>query len=355
MPQQDAQEQPKVPEGFQEGSRWINKRPDGVEFAKWFTDNVKLHAGLESQAEKYSGGIVLIGAKEKLKVAKLTDAGATVIVEEERMTYTPYAKVETRVAYFWDLMALHAADWLGVIEPVEVASLGEAGVYNQNLPPGFFKMPVQEKDGKIATHVGCAMVVKILDRRTLEWVDVKRKSYDGDGKLVDKRVEQILRGTPIFKFAPATKMVNVLNNYGDEDPFAVMKAETGAVGRALGMAGMLVIPGSGVSTAEDMQEAAAQAAGGSVDPAESARLPKPEQGAAKTGAADLDAKITEGIARLASEFTAEHEEFLAWAEEKKIDLADLKDSQRRPVFRMIERKLEAGIERRAQDETAEAT
>jgi hypothetical protein len=54
--------------------------------------------------------------------------------------------------------------------------------------------------------------------------------------------------------APATKVVPVVA-WEKVDPFAIMKAETGAVGRALGMAGMLVIPGSGIATAEDVQEA----------------------------------------------------------------------------------------------------
>lgn len=332
--------------GHQEGSRWINRRPEGPEFASWFKQNVKLHEGLEGKAEKYASGVVLISAKEKLKVAKRNQAGAVVMVEEERLTYTPYAKVETRVAYWWDWLTLHLDDWLGIIEPVPAAQLGEAGVYNRNLPPGFFKMPVAQEDGTIATHVGCSMICRVYDRKTAQWVDQKLVEFAENGEKVSERVQQVLRGIPVYGFSAGTKMVNLLDRFGVEDPFALMKAETGAVGRALGMAGMLVIPGSGVSTAEDMQEAAAQGSGGSVDPSETAELPKPEQGRTPV---DLGIEMEAAVLQLKSDFPETYEELVAWAVEKKIDLDEVKSTQKRAVLRQAERKLKEALTK-AQDD-----
>jgi hypothetical protein len=51
-----------------------------------------------------------------------------------------------------------------------------------------------------------------------------------------------------------SKQTAVLNRRGWADDFAIMKARTGPTGRALGVAGILVV-GTGVATAEDMQEA----------------------------------------------------------------------------------------------------
>jgi hypothetical protein len=136
--------------------------------------------------------------------------------------------------------------------------------------------------------------------------------------------------TPIMAPATGTKMVSCLTKWG-VDEHALMKAETGAVGRALGMAGMLVLPGSGVATAEDMQEMIA--AEGRASVGVDAQLP--------TTAPDdrIRAQIAELSTQLQSDFPGRFEELEIWAREKQIDLADIKAHQLRGVLRALERKI----------------
>lgn len=324
--------------GFQEGSRWINKRPSGDDLASWFKDNVKLHD--EMAAEDYVTGVVVIGAKEKLKEVRRAANDTTQIVDVERYTWTPYAKVETRVAYFWDLMLKHP-DWLGIIEAQEVPRLETAGVYNLNLPVGFFRLPVALESGDFVHFVAASMRVRILDRSTVERVTRIHKVTDSEGQVVEEIEVQGYGGIPVMDFPPAVKMIAQLGRYGP-DEFSLMKAETGAVGRALGMAGMLVIPGSGIATAEDMQEANAGARG---EPAPEATLPAagPQQAAQEAESAEEMAQA--GIARLQSEAVDLYDELVAWAAEKKIDLMAPKDTQIRGLLLQVERKLAVMAER----------
>lgn len=323
--------------GFQEGSRWINKRPSGDELASWFKDNVRLHDGLAAQ--DYVTGVVVIGAKEKLKEARRAANGNVQLIDVERQTWTPYAKVETRVAYFWDLM-LKNPDWLGIIEPQDVPRLETAGVYNLNLPVGFFRLPVALEDGQFVHFIASSMRVRILDRSTVERVTRTRKVTDVEGQVVDEVEVQGYDGIPVMDFPPAVKMIAQLGRYG-ADEFSLMKAETGAVGRALGMAGMLVIPGSGIATAEDMQEANAGARG---EPAPEATLPDAAPGA-EAPAETAEEMIQGGIARLQSEAPDLYEELAAWATEKKIDLMTPKETQLRGLLLQVERKLAVMAER----------
>jgi hypothetical protein len=175
-----------------------------------------------------------------------------------------------------------------------------------NLPPGFFRLPVQDSTGKFVHFLCCSQQVRI---------------YTAEGE-------------PCTIMAPATgtKMVPLLTRWG-VDENAIMKAETGAVGRALGMAGMLVLPGSGVATAEDMQEM--QAAEGRPSVAVEAQLP--------TAAPDdqIRARIAELSVQLQSDFPGRMEDLQAWAREKKIDLDDIKAHQLRGVLRALEKRIEA--------------
>jgi hypothetical protein len=306
-------------EAIQEGSRWIHGRPTGEDFAKWFGDNVKLHDGLE--AKKYVSGLTLITGVEKIKVARRASTGSIVNVEEERLVHTPYAKVETRVAYFWDYMALHE-EWVGVIEPAPIIGGGEKG-----LPPGFFRMAIQKSDGRVVNFVCCSMMVRILKAGTVKTTITTK----GDPKFGREPVV-VTEGVPVAVYPAATKMIATVGKNGYEDPFAIMKAETGAVGRALGMAGMLVIPGSGVATAEDMLEAQGFEPSAGITPElESGGSDAPSE----APATNLRAEIEAMIAQLEEEKPEALEEIRAWAKERRLNLNSLSE----PALRGVHRKL----------------
>jgi hypothetical protein len=291
-------------QGRQEGSRWINARPTGKEVADWFLANAPMHPGMD--AARYVTGVVLIPAKEKARQAVEDQQGRVTFPEVEQLVYVPYVKVETRVAYFWDYVAKNDG-WVGAIEPADVPRLEVEGVYNMNLPPGFFRLPVQEATGKFVHFIGCSQQVRIYPAPDVD--------------------------TPIMAPATGTKMVSLLTKWG-VDENAIMKAETGAVGRALGMAGMLVLPGSGVATYEDMQEMLA--AEGRASVAVDAQLP-----ASAAAAPDelIRGSIADLSAQLQSDFPGRFEELEAWAREKKIDLNDIKTHQLRGVLRALEKKI----------------
>lgn len=272
-----------------DGSRWIGDRPTGKQVAEWFIANAPMHEGMK--AEDYVTGVVLIPAKEK------TPRG-------EQQLWVPYAKVETRVAYFWNYLRLNP-EWVGSIEPAPVKQLEVEGVYNMNLPPGFFRLPVQEQSGKFVHFLCCSMQV---------------------------RIRHIEGGADIMSPPAGTKMVTCLTKWG-VDEHAIMRAETGAVGRALGMAGMLTIPGSGIASAEDMQEMIA--AEGRPSVAVEPTLP----GAPADD--QLRAKIAELSVQLHTDAPGRMDEFIAWATEKSIDLGNLKAHQLRGVLLKLERAMAA--------------
>lgn len=224
----------------QEGSRWYNEIPSGKELGDWFKANVDLHEGLE--AEHYVQGVTLIPGVEKAKAVVGWQGKNPVIEQTENLVYTPYAKVETRVKYFHDLMALKP-EWLGMIEPVKTEKQSAA------LPPGFFPFVVATDADSVVRYICCTMKVTVWER---DGFDEKRVLVDSRKGLYETR----RTGKKLIDAPPATKMIGTLGRYGADD-FSLMKAETGAVGRALGMAGMLVIPGTGIATAEDLQEAQA--------------------------------------------------------------------------------------------------
>jgi hypothetical protein len=289
------------PATHREGSRWIGEFPDPAEVAAWFADNVQIHEELEH--DHYVQGVTMISQQEKVK--RLVGGEIT---EVERLVHVPYVKVETRVAYFWDLMAVTGQ--LGVIEPV--------GPRYEGVPPGFFF--------NRALHVRNNATVQTVFLCNSQKVTVYEADLRSGGK------GRVVKDAP-----PAVKQIAVLDRWGKPDPHAFMKAETGAVGRALGMAGILVMPGSGVATAEDMQEALAPGGGqGSAEPAE-AELPTD----APAPAEDPRAKIATLSQRLQSEAPGKFEEVQEWAADRQppIDLNDIKDTQLRAVLGQLERKV----------------
>lgn len=332
--QRAQQTEPRLPEGVREGSRWLHRRPTGEEVADWFSKNVKLAEGMEH--ERYVGGITLIGGSERLKEPRIASDGSTHTVDVERYGWTPYTKIETRIAYWCDLMA-RDDEVVGAIEPVEHARLGEQGVYNLNLPPGFFRMPIMTAPDHFVHFIGATMRALAYKADTLEWHDKVRKVFNEAGVQVDEYTESILRGIPVAVNPPASKQIAAVSASDEADPYSVMKAETGAIGRALGMAGILVLPGSGIATAEDMQEIAT-AAGKAVRG--EASLPAATPGEAPDVAA-LEAstreRISAGIADLQSTDQDAYERLETWSRERKIDLTEPRDTQLRGLELQLER------------------
>jgi hypothetical protein len=291
--------------GYQEGSRWINRRPAPEELARWFQENVQIHDGLSHR--DYLPGITLIPNREKVKEVRVDQAGNPQIVEVEQLAYAPYPKVEARIAYFWSLMRLHP-EWLGRIKLVPVEPV-------KTLPPGFFQMPVPDATGqKMTLFLGVSYQVEITERRS---------------------------GKAVIEPAGGTKMVPLLKKgYGGvyyPDPDAVHKAQTSAQGRALGYAGMLVVSGSGIATAEDMADfIAGEPPAPSLPPVEE---PSPvENGAIPPGLAEL---VATQRAKLEAEFPQSYEEARAWAHEKGFDLGDPPAHALRGLELQLRRKLAA--------------
>lgn len=279
----------------QEGSRWVNARPTGDEVAAWFTSNVPMHEGLD--ATDFLTGVTLIPAKAKEdEIIGFRENGSPIIEERQNLYFVPYIKVETRVAYFWKLMELHD-EWLGVIEPV---GGGENG-----LPPGFFLREVRALDDKVTTFLCCTMQVRVWDRESMDFKIV----YTDDGGR-----QEVMSAQPIMSPPPATKQVNVLGRFGPDEN-ALMKAETGAIGRALGMAGILVAPGSGVATAEDMQDAmAAESRVSAGTASDGATLPSTDLGAMSED--ELRANAKDMIQELSEHHPDTLAAFQEWARQR---------------------------------------
>lgn len=314
-----------------EGNRWYNERPKGDDIAEWFATAVEMPDGLDHKS--YVAGVVLIPGKEKAdEIVGYNDRGLPMFTEVENLVFTPYMKVETRVQFWHDLMAKHAEEWLGVIEPVEP----EEGA--AKLPPGFSRILVKDKDGEVP-FVTCTMKATVFERATVE---IKEFRNTKTGK-VEMRVE----GTPVMDPAPATKMVPLLNRWKSADPHALEKAETGAVGRALGMAGMLVIPGTGIATAEDMQQAIGQEPRSGVEAG--AEAPPAGEGAAardvsvEPSHAELVTLAGSTINALKEASNERYTAFLAWVQERGYNrkVVELGDPQIKELLKKAEGELEA--------------
>jgi hypothetical protein len=307
------------------GSSWWNYRPTGEEVAEWFA-TIKLHEGMEHT--DWVTGITLIEATQKItEIAGFGDDNRPILVPDvQHLTYVPYPKVDTRIAYFHRLMALREG-WTGFIIPVPAQNPSGMSV-------GLFAVKAKLPDGSVASLVCCSARVLVIEG-TVEWVEQE----DADG--VKRRYPT---GKTVIDAPPGTKSVPILNRWGKADENAVAKAQTGAAGRALGFAGMLVIPGTGVATAEDMQEALAggQGSPGAPEPVVAAQ---PDQTAPGRFAEDDDNALrirAAGIvAKLQSEYPAEMMAFQAWARERKHKrLEDINGAALKGLVKKLEKVLD---------------
>jgi hypothetical protein len=361
-----------------EGGRWLNARPTPAEFAEWFETNMKIDPALN--ALDYVGGVVLIPAVDtKSKYVTGFRNGKPIIEEREELAFIPYAKVETRINYFWDLIAAHHEDWVAFVEHVDLERLPvviEAAVQTieeegktttterpgrpdamtsmvHQLPKGFSIAAIPVGEG-FTYFLCCTTLVEIYDAAKL--AAALEKAYEmlaaaGHGAKLDEAMSIARKLTPPLRRGSATKQVPLLKGgYGSRQPYAddssLMKAETGALGRALGFAGIFVIPGSGVATAEDMQESLSQGQTVSQAPqAEADAGPStPEAAPARTGAEqaqDDETKLAAQAAALwktlSEDFPAKATEFGTWARTRHLaSLHDAKGAMLRGVVRKLE-------------------
>ena len=212
-------------ESVQEGSRWRYARPSADELAKWFASQ-PLDEGMEH--DDYIGGVVLIPANEKVKRPKEDGQGTE---EAWEQTYTPYVRVDTRISYFNELARL--GNLVSVIEPVDVPRSESPAFDNRHMEKGYWWL-VMGSGSTAERFLCCTMRVALFDKVT----------HFASDKELRRRGE---RRTPIVE-GRATKAVS-----GGPDVDAPARAQTGAIGRALGVAGILVV-GSGIASAEDLQE-----------------------------------------------------------------------------------------------------
>jgi hypothetical protein len=203
---------------LKEGSRWRHERPDAGEVSAWFADQ-PLDEGMEHS--HYVSGLILIKSSEK--VQHVTELGTREVYEA---IYTPYVTVNTRVRYFHALA--EKRDLIPVIEPLAQPRIdSEASpFYNEALPEGYSWFAYRGQIGELTRYLVATWSVAL---------------YEPD------QYGQLLAGKPSrpVRAGRASKQVEV-------DEYCMERAETGAIGRALGVAGILVV-GSGVATAEDMQ------------------------------------------------------------------------------------------------------
>lgn len=172
--------------------------PSPEEVSEWFA-RFKLHEGLEHA--RYIGGIVCI--------ENTTGYGANRV-----STWVPYVNATARIAYFWDW-----CDKNGLRGQVDVSDVDDLDI---ELPRGTSRQAVMR-----------ARVSAIAPT----------------GEVIREATGQKQVNKTIFK-----KGYNGAPGYVITDNDFIMKAETGSVARAMGMLGMLTLPGSGIATAEDMGE-----------------------------------------------------------------------------------------------------
>lgn len=214
---------PAIPEEtVQEGGRWRYHRPTSEQVAEWFRTQ-PLDDGMDH--EHYVGGVVIIPQSEKVKYQR--PQGGT--FERHEMTYTPYVQIGTRIAYFRRLAELRG--FVPRIVPAEVprSTVPGSPFFNANLPEGFWYHVAHTEQGQTVRYLCCTMHASMYEPTVY-------------GRLVaGKEAMPVLQGV-------GTKQGNA-----GADPNSLMKCQTSAIGRALAAAGILVI-GTGVASAEDMQE-----------------------------------------------------------------------------------------------------
>lgn len=205
---------PDVP--VQEGARWRFRRPSSTEVAAWF-ETVPLDEGLEHK--DFIGGVVLIPQTEKVKHT-LASGGTR---ERQEQVFTPYVQIGSRVFYARRLAEKRTLRYRPRPLAVPKVEDRQSSYFNGNMPPGLWWHVVMDTSGNLVKYLCATWTIQLVD--------------DND---------------TVFLEGQGTKQVTGLS-YNGLDDNAVMKAETGAVGRALGVAGILTV-GTGIATADDMQE-----------------------------------------------------------------------------------------------------
>lgn len=226
-PQQQQFQLPPIPaESVREGSRWRHHRPVAEEVAAWFKgqplDENMAH-------DDYVAGIVLI--PQGVKTEYRDDQGRK--YERYEDTFTPYVQVGTRIAYFHAL-ARAQANVISVIRPVKIPLIDDrsSAYYNANMEAGYWWHVIGGENP--VRYLCCTMRVAHYEREAYLTAPL------------DTNGERIL--PPALLEGRSTKQVA-----GGPDINQLAKAQTSAIGRALGVAGILVL-GTGVASAEDMME-----------------------------------------------------------------------------------------------------
>lgn len=275
-----------------EGARWYNARPTPAEVAEWFS-TVPLHDKMNHA--DYVAGISLIQTTEEVTaIIGYTGDGVAMTQRVPEIVFTPYPRVETRLAYFWNYVATLPGH-RGIIEPGKLHGTPPAS----ELPEGFFIVALPQTGGEIIYMIGRSMRVRIEDSRTYNIAE-----YPSEAKTVPMRLE-----------------------YGAIDEHAFAKASTGAIGRALGAAGMLVLPGTGIATAEDML---------AFQEGRPPRTPDPTQGAAVKATPEAVKERLAGV--LAQLLQSDQRENLTdwWNARGLPDAVDLDDDQARTALARAE-------------------
>jgi hypothetical protein len=307
-----------------EGGQWWNTRPTGEEVSAWFIDSVPVHEGMN--VEDWASGVTLIQSTEKVtEITGTTTDGSPILNTVEHVVHTPYVKVETRLRYFWALV--EELDGFGVIQPVELAVVDEGPLSNVHLPPGFFYEQVAVSSTDVETFICCSMRARIFEKDSMERRVIRS---------VDQPTHEVIDGKLLLDAPAGTKAVPLLGRTG-ADPNAMMKAETGAIGRALAMAGMLVAPGSSIATAEDVAEALTAER-------------RPSSTAVSTAPADarpedegsLRSKAMQAMRELEAAFPNRHKHVQAWAVDRKFSIDEIGMTGLKAVLRKVSIEMEHG-------------
>jgi hypothetical protein len=208
----------------QEGSRWRYARPSGEEVATWFQGQ-PIDDGM--QHADYVNGVVIIPNNEKVRRQRYVDGKPNGSEDAYEMVFTPYVTINTRVRYFHNLAKKDKL--IPVIEPVPAKIIDDmqSPYYNANLGDGLWWYTLRGDGGNVLRWLCSTWRVALYEPH----------EYNPDPEAC---------GVPV-KQAAATKQT------GAHDGNATMRAETGAIGRALGVLGILVV-GSGIATAEDIEQ-----------------------------------------------------------------------------------------------------
>lgn len=273
---------PPIPDApQQEGARWRFHRPTSEAVAAWF-GTVPLDEGMSHT--DYIGGVVLIPQTEKVK--HQTERGTQ---ERYEQVFTPYMQIGTRVGYARRLAEYRELIYRPRAAQVPRSTNPASPYFNGNMEEGLWWHVVMQ-DGVQVRYLCATWVVEFFEPQ----------SY---GRTVaGQEPIPVLSGT-------GTKQVG-----GGADANGLMKAQTGALGRALAVAGILVV-GTGIASAEDMMEYATA-------PAPSPQLPPPSEIAAgeepppaanaAERLAQLRSRALAAQAQLQEDAPAAWQEFTAW-------------------------------------------